>query len=400
MKPDVETAAISPSTTSRQAGLSLVRSTGFVSSISAIAFGLVFIIFGLWLGSSFLSVKARMLDAHANTPVLLVALALAICLIAGEFDLSVGSMVTLTAYLSVGLVVNQNWPMWLVIAASLAVGVLGGLANALLVVVMRVNAFIATLGVGGILLGLSRVYSGGTQLSPTGDSPQLPDWFSGSEGAFGSFQTKTPTWLVLTTLVVLVVAIAWAHAGPTISRTKRVPVLVGLALSVAVLIIYGSSIPSSVPMTVAFLLVVTTLLWLVLRYTELGRYLYATGGNTEAARLAGVRVRAVTTGAFVTSGLLSAIGGIVLAARQGSASPDIGVGFLLPAFAAAFLSIVIFSSGRFHVWGTVVGGLFLIFVSQGLIVGGVPFTWAEVLNGSVLVAAVSLSTFFKRLSGT
>jgi ribose/xylose/arabinose/galactoside ABC-type transport system permease subunit len=100
--------------------------------------------------------------------------------------------------------------------------------------------------------------------------------------------------------------------------------------------------------------------------------------------------------AFVLSGLLSATAGIVLAAIQGSASPDIGAGFLLPAFAAAFLATVLLSNGRFHVWGTIIGGVFLIWVSQGLVIGGVPFTWTGVINGVVLVAAVSLSTALRR----
>jgi len=87
---------------------------------------------------------------------------------------------------------------------------------------------------------------------------------------------------------------------------------------------------------------------------------------------------------------------VILAANQGAASPDIGTGFLLPAFAAAFLGTVIMSTGRFHVWGTLIGGTFLVWVTQGLIVGGVPFTWTDVINGVVLVAAVAVSTIFRR----
>ena len=153
---------------------------------------------------------------------------------------------------------------------------------------------------------------------------------------------------------------------------------------------------AAMPWTVVFLLVVAMALWTTLRYTTYGRYLYATGGNAEAARLSGVKVERMRSSAFVLSGLLSATAGVVLAAIQGSASPDIGAGFLLPAFAAAFLATVLLSNGRFHVWGTIIGGVFLIWVSQGLVIGGVPFTWTGVINGVVLVAAVSLSTALRR----
>ena len=81
---------------------------------------------------------------------------------------------------------------------------------------------------------------------------------------------------------------------------------------------------------------------------------------------------------------------------QGAASPDIAAPYLLPAFAAVFLSTVLFSSGRFHVWGTVIGGYVVVTVGQGLIIGGLPFTWTFVVNGVVLVAAVALSTVLKK----
>jgi ribose/xylose/arabinose/galactoside ABC-type transport system permease subunit len=98
----------------------------------------------------------------------------------------------------------------------------------------------------------------------------------------------------------------------------------------------------------------------------------------------------------VLGGTLAALAGIVLAANQGSAAPDVAVGFLLPAFAAAFLSTVILSTGQFKVWGTLIGGTFLVWVSQGLIVGGLAFTWTDVVNGVVLTLAVALSTIFRR----
>ena len=86
----------------------------------------------------------------------------------------------------------------------------------------------------------------------------------------------------------------------------------------------------------------------------------------------------------------------MLAANQGSASPGVAPGYLLPAFAAAFLSTVVLSTGRFTVWGTIIGGTFLVWVSQGLIVGGLAFTWTEVVNGVVLVLAVAVSTVLRK----
>lgn len=384
----------------RRAG-SWLRSTPVASSLTFFVFILVFLGYTLWLGKNFSSANNRLLDIHQNVPLLMVGMALAVCLVAGQFDLSVGGMTTLTTYLTVGLVVNQSYPFWLVIIMCVGVGLVGGILNAFLVIKLRVNAFIATLGTGAAFAGLSTVYSGGTQLAPTPTSPALPKWFSGG-GSFGSYQTKAPqllTWLVLLFLVAVVTYVALERT-PAGRRQRTLTIAAaGLVVVVVLLLTVLSEVISDMPWTVLFLLAVAFGLWLTLRYTTFGRYLYATGGNAEAARLAGVHVNRLKAAAFIISATLSSVAGIVLGGIQGSASPDIAAGFLLPAFAAAFLSTVLLSTGRFHIWGTLIGGIFLIWVSQGLIIGGVNFTWTGVINGVVLVAAVSLSTALRREGG-
>jgi ribose/xylose/arabinose/galactoside ABC-type transport system permease subunit len=384
----------------RRAG-SWLRSTPVASSLTFFVFILVFLGYTLWLGKNFSSANNRLLDIHQNVPLLIVGMALAVCLVAGQFDLSVGGMTTLTTYLTVGLVVNQNYPFWLVIIICVGGGLVGGCLNAFLVIKLRVNAFIATLGTGAAFAGLSTVYSGGTQLAPTPTSPTMPKWFSG-QGSFGSYQTKAPellTWVVLLFLVGVVTHVVLERT-PAAGRRRTLTIAVaGLVVVIVLLLTVLSDVISDMPWTVLFLLAVAFGLWLTLRYTTFGRYLYATGGNAEAARLAGVHVNRLKAAAFIISATLSSVAGIVLGGIQGSASPDIAAGFLLPAFAAAFLSTVLLSTGRFHIWGTLVGGTFLIWVSQGLIIGGVNFTWTGVINGVVLVTAVSLSTALRREGG-
>jgi ribose/xylose/arabinose/galactoside ABC-type transport system permease subunit len=144
---------------------------------------------------------------------------------------------------------------------------------------------------------------------------------------------------------------------------------------------------------VALVVLVGLGLWLLLEMTTYGRHLRATGANREAARLAGVRVRREVVKSFVLGSVLAAV---VLGASQGSAAPGVGATFLLPAFAAAFLSTVVLSTGRFTVWGTILGGIFVVWISQGLIIGGVPPQWTDVVNGVVLVSAVALSASMRR----
>jgi ribose/xylose/arabinose/galactoside ABC-type transport system permease subunit len=141
-----------------------------------------------------------------------------------------------------------------------------------------------------------------------------------------------------------------------------------------------------------FLLAIAGFMWVLLQYTTYGRHLQAIGSNRSAALLAGVKVQRQVLKSFVLGSLLAATSGIVLAASQGSASPDAAASFLLPAFAAAFLSTVVLSAGRFTVPGTIIGGIFVVWVGLGLVIGGLPPTWIPVVNGVVLIGAVALST--------
>jgi putative multiple sugar transport system permease protein len=388
------------------AARALLGSKAFQGSISFLAFVAVFVGYALWLGNKFVSTDARFLDIHQNAPVLILALAVMPTLIAGKFDLSVGGMATLTTFLVIGLKVNQDWPFAAVLVICIVIGLVGGLINGLLVVRFNVNTFIATLGTGGVFAGIASVYGKGTQLSPTDASKgQLPSWFSGPN-SLGAFGHKFPSAIIWIGVALLAV---WAFTAlrrrrPE-SRNARSWDLIsaGIVAAVAVialLVVNISGWVHAVSWTIAVLLAIALAMWVLLGHTTFGRYVHATGSNPEAARLAGVNPGKETIRAFVIGGLLAAIAGVVLAANQGAASPDVATGFLLPAFAAAFLSTVVLSVGRFTVWGAIVGGTFLVWVSQGLIVGGLPFTWTDVVNGIVLIVAVALSTVFFRRQTT
>jgi ribose/xylose/arabinose/galactoside ABC-type transport system permease subunit len=387
-----------------EAAANLFTSRRLQGTITFFAFIAVFVVYDLWLGSKFANIEARALDIHQNAPILLLGLAVLATLIAGQFDLSVASMATLTAYLVIGLKIKQDWPFALVIAACIAIGVLGGLINGVLVVKLRVNTFIATLGTGGVFAGLASVYGKGTQLSPTSDSPQLPSWFSGP-GSLGSFAEKfplLPLWLGFAALAVGLVLMLRRAGGQRGSDRTWTAVSVGIVAVIAIFLLAVLDIEKyldAVSWTMGVLLVIGVIVWLLVSHTTFGRYLQAIGSNSEAARLAGIEPGKETIRAFVLGGTLAGIAGILLGANQGSASPDAAVGFLLPAFAAAFLSTVVLSTGRFNVWGTLVGGIFLVWVSQGLIVGGVAFTWTDVVNGVVLILAVAVSTVLRRDAG-
>jgi ribose transport system permease protein len=132
-------------------------------------------------------------------------------------------------------------------------------------------------------------------------------------------------------------------------------------------------------------------LWWLLEYTPVGRYLYGIGGNPQAARLAGIRVGRITTGAFLLSGLVAAFAGVVLAAQLGSASPDVGGPYLLPAFSAVFLGATQVFPGRVNVPGTLIAIFLLATGVKGLQLAGAPSYVNDLFNGAALIIAVALA---------
>lgn len=386
-----------PTRTSKRArGLS----DSVISSATFLAFVAIFIVLQFTLERGFFLAAPRMLNVHQNVPVLLLACAAVVGLLAGAFDLSISGTATLSTFLTVGLASQQQWPFLVVLVVVLAVGVLAGLANGLVVVGWNVNVIIATLGTGSILLGASAVYSDGAVVSAVGSHP-LPAWFLD----FGRFTTKLPLALQL---LVLLAVLFWAfralgRARPPARLANAWAVWRVVIVAVAGTVIYFAldlrGWLAAMSLLTGFYLLCVFLVWVLSDRTVAGRSMKATGANPIAARLAGVRTGRETYRAFVATGVLASLAGIALAANQGSASPDIAGGFLLPAFAAAFLSTAIFSRGLFTVPGTAIGGIFIVWVAQGLIESGLKFTYTDIVNGAVLIIAVAISALLRRRTG-
>lgn len=378
----------------------LVKAPGMQQSWTAIVFAVIFVGLAIWLGTPLMNASSRVLDLHQAVPILILALSAVVTLTAGHFDLSVTGIATLSIYLTIGLTVREQWPIGVAILVALGAGLLAGLINGVLIEVVRIHAFIATLATGAVYAGISAVYSNGQQISPTTGTGQLPDWFSGIT-SISSFTVKAPAVLVI---LALAIAVVWAFfqavrfvparfSGPV----WRNIVAAGFVVILSALFAIGFwDFLSNVSVLIFGFFVLAAILWVMMRYTTFGRHLKAVGANPEAARLAGVSNRAIGMSAYLLSGLLASIAGIVMAGYAGSAAPEGAATFLLPAFSAAFLSTVLFSPGQFTVWGAVIGGTVLVWITQALSIGGLVYTWASVINGVILVSAVAVSSIARR----
>jgi ribose transport system permease protein len=290
--------------------------------------GALIVIFGLWVPDLFLTgMNARILvGSEAITAI--VALGLIIPVAAGAFDLSIAGVVGLSVCLVMWMQSNgHSWQLGILV--SLLMGVTVGLVNSFVVVRLRVDSFIATLGMSSILAAGAYMITNGTQIV-TGISPDFT--------------------------------------------------------------VLGQKLVLGLPLPVFYMIAVAAVLWWLLEYTPVGRYLYAVGGNPQAARLAGVQVGRVTTGAFVLSGLIAALAGVVLAAKLGSASPDVGVSYLLPAFSSVFLGATQIKPGRVNVLGTLIAIFLLATGVKGLQLVGAPSYVNDLFNGLALIIAVALAS--------
>jgi ribose transport system permease protein len=285
-------------------------------------------VYGVAMPQSFLTWGNFSILFASYAPAAMLALAIIVPLTAGDYDLSVGATLTLCSAIIGVLNVWMHLPILLVLAIVVVTGVLVGLVNSLFILFFRIPSLVVTLGTTSVMTGLAQ-------------------WITNSS-TIGGIDDR---------LVMAVVG----------GRLFGVPYAFYYALGAAIF------------------------MWYVFDYTPLGRRLLFVGRGREVARLNGISVDRVRLGALVTSGVLSALAGILYAGVLGSADPYSGLNFLLPAFAAAFLGATTILPGRFNPWGVIVAVYFLATGITGLTMLGIPLWVTNVFNGGALILAVTVS---------
>ena len=269
---------------------------------------------------------------------MIIAAGLTVAVIVGELDLSVGFAASLHGILVTGLIVSNHLPILLAVIIVLGIGAVIGLVNGLVVTKAKVNSVIATLGTGTILTGLAFAYSEGVPIVAG-----VPDAF---------------------------LAISLGHW------------------------LFG------IPNNIVIMVGVVGGLWLLVERTTLGQEIQAAGGNPSAARLAGINVDRIKILGFVISGVCAAMTGILLASRLGSGTTGAADSYLLTAFAAVFLGSATLRDGEFHILGTVIGALIIAFGFNGLSIFGAPTFSQYILQGTILIVAVALSSLGRSIAAS
>lgn len=257
---------------------------------------------------------------------MVVSIGMTFVLILGGIDLSVGSVACLAGTMAAGFMVNNGFNTFAGILASLIIGIFAGVINGLISSKLKIPPFIATLAMMSTARGASLIYSGGYPISGLPDSA----------------------------------------------------------------LYLGRGYVLGTPVPVIFMIVAVILAWVTLSKTKFGRYVYAIGGNEEAARLSGIKINLVKTYVYAICGLSAAVTGVLLTTRLASSQPTLGTGMELDAIAAVVLGGTSLFGGRGYIFGTIIGGMFLTVLGNGFNLLGVSSFWQMTARGVILVIAVLL----------
>jgi ribose transport system permease protein len=302
-----------------------------IKRISAVYLWIAFmVLFTLIAPDTFLTSTTFKVVFSEGVVTCVLALAFLVPLAAGVYDLSIGAVMSLSLALSVYLQMHSGLPSAAGAVIAIAAATFAGAISGFIVVRLRVDSFIATLGVSQVLFAAVLLISNNQQM--VADFPA-----------------------------------SWSNLG--------------------------NNDFLGIPIVVLYLLAIALILWYALEYTRVGRYLFATGGNAEAARLSGVQTDRMIWGSLIASGTIAGIAGVIYSMRSGLYSTSTGPGYLFPAVAAVFLGASQLSQ-RPNVWGTLIAYFALAFGIQGLTLSAsTAAIWSQPLfQGVSLIIAVALAS--------
>ncbi|WP_223702518.1 ABC transporter permease [Sutcliffiella deserti] len=270
--------------------------------------------------------------------VTIIAIGITVSLAVNGFDLSVGSVASLSNAIVISMFVWFSQNTFIAIMAAIAASLIVGLLNSLLIVKVKIPDMLLTLAMMFIIQGVALTYTKGSAIS---QNMVMPD---------GSF--------------------AEGLISPLFGKIGQVPWIILIMVSV-----------------VAFVHIFLT-------YTKHGRYMYVIGGNAEAAKLSGIPVNRYKVIAYLMSAVFASIGGIVLASRIMTAEINAGSPYLMDSVAAAFIGFSVLGAGKPNAFGTFIGAVLIGILQNGLVMMSVPYYAMDIVKGSVLALALGI-TYYK-----
>jgi simple sugar transport system permease protein len=271
--------------------------------------------------------------------VTIIAIGITISLTVDGFDLSVGSVASLSNAIVISMFVWFSQNTFVAIISAIAAALIVGILNSIMIVKMRIPDMLMTLATMFIIQGTALTYTKGATVS---QNMVLPDGTM-AEGLISPFFSKI----------------------------------------------------GQVPWIILIMVIVVVVVHIFLTYTKHGRYMYVIGGNKEAARLSGIPVNKYKVAAYLLSALFAAVGGIVLASRVMTSEINSGAPYLMDSVAAAFIGFSVLGAGKPNAFGTFVGAVLIGILANGLVMMSVPYYAMDIVKGTVLAFALAI-TYYKQ----
>jgi putative multiple sugar transport system permease protein len=371
-------------------------------------FGMIFtlvaivLLFQVWTGGLTLSSGNLIAVVSQYSYILILAIGMLMVIVAGHIDLSVGSVAAFVGIVVAKAMQEYDIPWPLAILLGLLVGAAIGAWQGFWVAYFGVPAFIVTLA--GMLL-----FRGGNQYIGNADTVPVPEGFRKIGAGFLPEVGPSTGYNNLTLLLGLLACagVVWrewkarqtrremsAEAGPLWVTAVRVAVMVSVIVF-ATLRFAGGRVGTSFPISGIILMV------LVLAYSHYtnntigGRHIYAVGGNSRAAELSGVKLKRVNFFVMMNMSILAALAGMIFVARSTASGPQDGLSWELDAIAAVFIGGAAVSGGLGTISGSIVGGLVMALLNNGLQLEGVGSDMVQIIKGLVLLLAVALDVYNK-----
>ena len=339
-----------------------------------------------------------------NAYVMILATGMLLCILTGNIDLSIGSVVAFVGAVAAVMMVDWGFPVPLTILIALIIGILVGAFHGYFIAYMHIPAFIVTLAGMLIWRGLTMVILKGQTKSPFEKSFQAlaAGYLPGGDLHFGGFNAIAIILGFIVSILFIINLISsrknkMKYGFEVVSFWIELIKIAFIVLAIN-LLTFSLADYNGIPIVLILLVGMILLYTFITQRTIIGRHIYALGGNEKAARLSGVKTQRVMFLVYTNMGMLSALAGIVVAGRLNAAGPKAGTNFELDAIASCFIGGASASGGVGTIIGAIIGGLVMGILNNGMSIMGVSVDWQQTIKGVVLLLAVIFDVATKKKS--
>ena len=367
----------------------------------------IYIIFALLTGGKNLSPANINNLVMQNGYVVILAVGMLLCVLTGNIDLGVGSVVAVTGSAAGIILVDYKMNMWMAIACALLIGLIVGMFAGFFIAYLNIPPFVVTLAT--MLMGRGLTY---TMLQAQTKGP-LPDDFVFIGAGFlptikVPFGSGTIDLISIGIAIIATIAVILAEVKSIATKKKygfalnplwQIAIKDGVLLFIIWFFFFKLACWNGIPFVLLIMALLVALYAFITYKTVAGRQIYALGGNRKAAQLSGIDTRKVFFWVYVNMGVLSSIAGIVLAARNASATPKAGDGFEMDAIASCYIGGAAVAGGAGTIVGAVVGAFVMGILNNGMSLYGWTTDIQKIVKGLVLLGAVTVDVISKRKKG-